>query len=155
MCVCVCVFVCMCTWVMSKTHTYIYIYMKWVKKWKRQSLSCVQLCNPRDCSPPDLPVHGILQARTLEWGIIPLSRGSNLGLLHCRQILQLYIYIYICMYVCICTRVCIYICIYICILDWRLVACAHFITWHGIICVYRGVVAWADACLLKCLHNIV
>ena len=25
------------------------------------------LCNPRDCSPPDSSVHGILQARILEW----------------------------------------------------------------------------------------
>ena len=36
-------------------------------------------------------VHGILQARMLEWVVIPFSRGSsqklNLGLLHCRQVL--------------------------------------------------------------------
>ena len=36
-------------------------------------------------------VHGILQARILEWVVIPFSRGSsqklNLGLLHCRQVL--------------------------------------------------------------------
>ena len=30
-------------------------------------LSRVQLCNPMDCSPPGSSVHGILQARTLEW----------------------------------------------------------------------------------------
>ena len=30
-------------------------------------LSCVQLCNPMDCNPPDSFVHGILQARILEW----------------------------------------------------------------------------------------
>ena len=30
--------------------------------------SCVQLCDPRDGSPPGSPVPGILQARTLEWG---------------------------------------------------------------------------------------
>ena len=28
---------------------------------------CPTLCNPRDSSPPDSPVPGILQARTLEW----------------------------------------------------------------------------------------
>ena len=35
--------------------------------------SCLTLCNPIDGSPPGSPVHGILQARTLEWGAIPFS----------------------------------------------------------------------------------
>ena len=29
--------------------------------------SCPTLCDPMDCSPPGFSVHGILQARTLEW----------------------------------------------------------------------------------------
>ena len=29
--------------------------------------SCPTLCNPVDSSPPGSPIHGILQARTLEW----------------------------------------------------------------------------------------
>ena len=29
--------------------------------------SCLTLCDPIDSSPPGSPVHGILQARTLEW----------------------------------------------------------------------------------------
>ena len=33
------------------------------------------LCNPMDCSPAVSSVHGILQARTLEWGAISFSRG--------------------------------------------------------------------------------
>ena len=33
------------------------------------------LCNPMDCSLPCLPVHGILQARILEWVAISFSRG--------------------------------------------------------------------------------
>ena len=37
----------------------------------------VQLCDPMDCSPPGSPVHGILQARILEWVTIPFSRGSS------------------------------------------------------------------------------
>ena len=32
---------------------------------------------PMDCSPPGSPVHGILQARILEWAAIPFSRGSS------------------------------------------------------------------------------
>ena len=39
--------------------------------------SCPTLCNPMDCSPPDSSVHGILQARLLEWVAIPFSRESN------------------------------------------------------------------------------
>ena len=31
-------------------------------------------CDPMDCSPPGSSVHGILQARTLEWVAIPFSR---------------------------------------------------------------------------------
>ena len=34
---------------------------------------CLTLCNPMDCSPPGFPVHGILQARTLEWVAMPFS----------------------------------------------------------------------------------
>ena len=45
-----------------------------VKKWITQS--CPTPCNPMDCSPPGSSVHGILQARTLEWVAIPFSRSS-------------------------------------------------------------------------------
>ena len=39
--------------------------------------SCLTLCNPMGCSPPDFSVHEILQARILEWVAIPFSRGSS------------------------------------------------------------------------------
>ena len=39
--------------------------------------SCPTLCDPVDCSPPGSSVHGILQARILEWGARPSSRGSE------------------------------------------------------------------------------
>ena len=49
------------------------------------------LCNPMDCSPPGSSVHGILQARILEWVAIPfckrLSWPRDPGLLLFRQIL--------------------------------------------------------------------
>ena len=50
------------------------------------SLACVHvkllqssptLCKPTDCSPPDSSVHGILQARILEWVPISFSKGSS------------------------------------------------------------------------------
>ena len=34
-------------------------------------------CDPLDCSPPGSSVHGILQARILEWVAMPSSRGSS------------------------------------------------------------------------------
>ena len=37
---------------------------------------CPILCDPMDCSLPDSSVHGVLQARTLEWVAISYSRGS-------------------------------------------------------------------------------
>ena len=56
--------------------------------------SYLTLCSPMDYNlPPGSSVHGILQARTPEWGchsflqeIFP-TQELNLGLLHCRQIL--------------------------------------------------------------------
>ena len=39
--------------------------------------SCPTLCNPMDCNPPGSSVHGILQARILEWVAIPFSRGFS------------------------------------------------------------------------------
>ena len=35
------------------------------------------LCNPMDCSLPGSSVHGILQARILEWVAIFFSKGSS------------------------------------------------------------------------------
>ena len=48
--------------------------------------SCLTLCNPMDHSPSGCSVHGILQARILEWVAIPFSRDLpnswNPGLSH-------------------------------------------------------------------------
>ena len=41
--------------------------------------SCLILCQPMDYSPSGSSVHGILQARILDWVAIPSSRGSNPG----------------------------------------------------------------------------
>ena len=55
--------------------------------------SCPTLCDPMDCSLPGSSLHGILQARVLEWVAIAFSRGSSLtqgsnpGLLHSRRML--------------------------------------------------------------------
>ena len=39
--------------------------------------SCPTLCDPKSCSLPGFSVHGILQARILEWVAIAFSRGSS------------------------------------------------------------------------------
>ena len=39
--------------------------------------SCPTLWEPMDCSPPGSSVHGILQARILEWVVMPSSWGSS------------------------------------------------------------------------------
>ena len=39
--------------------------------------SCPSLCNPRDYSLPGSSVHGILQARILEWVAMLSSKGSS------------------------------------------------------------------------------
>jgi len=39
--------------------------------------SCPTMCDPIDGSPPDSPVHGILQARTLEWVAIAFSNAGK------------------------------------------------------------------------------
>ena len=50
--------------------------IKWSKvKWSRSV--CPTLCDPVDCIPPGSPIHGILQARILEWVAISFSRGSS------------------------------------------------------------------------------
>ena len=57
---------------------------RWLTPWK-EALSSLKgvaqsspaLCDPMDCSLPGSSVHGIPQARTLEWTAIPFSRGSS------------------------------------------------------------------------------
>ena len=62
----------------------------WVSPlWENYNTVCVCLCvcsvtqlcptlwNPMDCNPSGSSVHGILQARILEWVAMPSSRGSS------------------------------------------------------------------------------
>ena len=50
--------VCVCTHVCAHVH----------------AQSCPTLCDPMNCSPPGFSVHGISQARILEWVAISFSR---------------------------------------------------------------------------------
>ena len=44
-----------------------------VKSEREVAQSCPTLSGPMDCSPPDFSIHGIFQARVLEWGAIAFS----------------------------------------------------------------------------------
>ena len=44
---------------------------------------CPTVSDPMDCSPPGSSVHGILQARVLEWGAIAFSAGIGRQVLYC------------------------------------------------------------------------
>ena len=58
---------------------------KWVGDQTQASLKvkvlvtqlCLTLCDSMDYSPPGSCVHGILQARILEWVVIPFSNRSS------------------------------------------------------------------------------
>ena len=41
--------------------------------------SCPTLCDPMDCSPPGSSIHGIFQARVLEWVALPSLAGRGSG----------------------------------------------------------------------------
>ena len=44
-----------------------------VKSERKVTQSCPTLSDPMDCSPPGSSIHGIFQARALEWGTIAFS----------------------------------------------------------------------------------
>ena len=44
-----------------------------VKSESEVTQSCLTLCDPMDCSLPGSSIHGIFQARVLEWGAIAFS----------------------------------------------------------------------------------
>ena len=56
-----------------------------VKSESEVAPSSLTLSDPMDCSPPGSSVHGIFQARVLEWGAIAFS--------------DIYVCIYVCVYI--------------------------------------------------------
>ena len=52
-----------------------------VKSEREVAQSCPTPSNPMDCSLPGFSVHGIFQARVLEWGAIDKSDYSSLKIL--------------------------------------------------------------------------
>ena len=66
----------------STTQRHLLSYSQY---WNRHTLqvkmlvtqSCLPVCDPMACGPPGSSVHGISQARILEWVAIPFSKGSH------------------------------------------------------------------------------
>ena len=54
-----------------------YLYCECKVKENEVTQSCRTLCDPMDSSLPGSAVHGIFQARILEWAAISFSRGSS------------------------------------------------------------------------------
>ena len=52
-----------------------------VKSESEVAQSCLTLSDPTDCSPPGSSIHGIFQARVLEWVAIPFSIRSVISIL--------------------------------------------------------------------------
>ena len=53
-----------------------------VKSQSEVTQSCPILRDPMDCSLPGSSIHGIFQARVLEWGAIAFSKSNNYALLY-------------------------------------------------------------------------
>ena len=57
------------------THTLPQLFNQ--VKWSEVAQSCLTLCDPMDCSILHSAIHGIFQARVLEWGAIAFSRAPS------------------------------------------------------------------------------
>ena len=55
----------------------VFYFKKVLRLLKKVAQSCPTPCDPIDCSLPGSSVHGIFQARVLEWVPISFSRGSS------------------------------------------------------------------------------
>ena len=62
------------TWQLNNNNKYILIILTILTVVAKP---CPILCDPMDCNLPDSSVHGIFQARVLEWIAIFFSRGSS------------------------------------------------------------------------------
>ena len=56
----------------THTHTHTHTHLSLLV-----AQLCLTLCDPMDCSPPGSSVHGIFQARIMEWVAISSSGGSS------------------------------------------------------------------------------
>ena len=70
----------LCFYLFDFAFIYLTLLFKCIKKYWSEVLvaqSCLTLCHPMDQGSPGFSVHGIFQARILEWVAISFSRGSS------------------------------------------------------------------------------
>ena len=67
---------CLCVWVCVSKFLFLIGIICYESESEVTQL-CLTLCHPMDCSLPVSSVHGIFQARTLEWVAIIFSRRSS------------------------------------------------------------------------------
>ena len=62
-----------------------------VKSESEVSQSCLTLSDPVDCSPPGSSIHGIFQARVLEWGALAFSERHSEPLMLTHRVMRPYV----------------------------------------------------------------
>ena len=65
------------SWATREVHVWSYVSIIITLCACSVAQSCLTLCDPMHCSLPGSSLHGILQARILQWAAIPFSRGSS------------------------------------------------------------------------------
>ena len=65
------------TWWIKHISTSLLNHLLTISEWSEVPQSCPTLCDPMDCSLSGSSIHGIFQARVLEWIAISFSRGSS------------------------------------------------------------------------------
>ena len=66
-----------------------------VKSESEVTQSCPTLSDPMDCGPPGSSVHGIFQARVLEWGAIAVSDNAHISTLFYCGLLHFYLLLHL------------------------------------------------------------
>ena len=65
------------SWSLPPLNSVLASYLRITYHGVRKVASVMSLCNPMDCSPPGSSVHGISQARILEWVALSYCRESS------------------------------------------------------------------------------
>ena len=71
------IFLCLADWMFEKLKSWDSILLDRGVRVCEFIQLCLTLCDPMDCSPPGSSIHAVLQARILEWVVMPSSRGSS------------------------------------------------------------------------------
>ena len=74
----------------------------WLGACAKPLQSCPTLCDSMDCSPPGSSVHGISEARILEWVTVSFSWVSDWE--NCKTEISLCVYVCISVCVCVCLK---------------------------------------------------